>query len=79
MTVHIELTSRQKMPHLLEILKSLDFVEYVRVEEGSQSADAIPPPTKQSAFVAKHNGAIPHLDVEDFENYLAETRNEWGQ
>ncbi len=33
MTVHIELKNRQKMPHLLEILKSLDFVEHIRVDD----------------------------------------------
>ncbi len=77
MTVHIELSSRQKMPYLLEILKSLDFVEAVRVDDEPQPADATPPAAKRSPFVTKHNGAIPHLDVEAFETHIAQTRNEW--
>jgi len=34
-------------------------------------------PPKLSPFLAKHNGAIPDLDVEAFEEYVTQTRNEW--
>lgn len=71
MTVHIDISNRQKMNHLLELLKSMDFVERVRVED-DQAADSTPSP-----FFDKFYGSAPNLDVDAFENYLTVTRNEW--
>jgi hypothetical protein len=75
MTFHVDV-SRQKSSLFLEILKSLDFVERFRVDE-IPPASAKQPSSSLSPFLAKHNGAIPDLDVEAFENHVTETRNEW--
>ncbi len=77
MTVHIDISNRQKMTHFLELLKSMDFVERVRVE------DSAPVPTEstpvQPLFFDQFYGCMPNLDVTAFEDYLAEIRGEWDE
>lgn len=68
MTVHIDISNRQKMGYLVELLKSLDFVEGVRVDEETQPEIAAPatannslPADDKPSFVERHNGSLAHL------------------
>lgn len=72
MTIHIDLKNPTKMMYLVELLRSLDFVERVSVQEDVEKLI-----TKPLSFFEKYNGSMPNLDVSAFENYLAETRQEW--
>jgi hypothetical protein len=68
MTIEIKVNNKQKMAWLVELLKSLDFVEGVKV------ADT---PKKTTSFVDKYHGCSPNLDVAAIDKYITETRNEW--
>ncbi|QMW04154.1 hypothetical protein [Spirosoma foliorum] len=63
------------MSYLVELLKSMDFVDAIQVQEETTSSMN---QENQSLF-DKHNGSIPDLDTESFEKYLTEIRNEWGR
>jgi hypothetical protein len=60
------------MLYLVDILKSMDFVERIQVEGDTPTTRP-----KASSFFAKYNGCMPNLDVQAFENYITETRNEF--
>ena len=72
MTIHIDVSNQQKMLYLVELLKSMDFVERIRIDEEVQKNDP-----KPYSFFEKHNGGIPSLDVSSFEHYVNETRSTW--
>jgi hypothetical protein len=73
MTIQINVSNREKMLHLVELLKTMSFVESLKVEE----EEVEKPNPKPLSFFEKYNGCLPNLDVQAFENYLTETRNEW--
>jgi hypothetical protein len=79
MTVHIDISNRQKMGYLVELLKSLDFVERVRVDEAEPQPTTDPQPATQPSFFERHYGSMPNLDVAAFEAYLDETRQGWDE
>ena len=72
--IEIELKNPGKLQYVVELLRSLDFIAQVRIrpETPSSVADAEP----VSVF-DKYYGSLPDLDVDAFEAYLTQTRNEW--
>jgi hypothetical protein len=87
MTVHIDISSRQKMTLFLELLKSVDFVERVRVDEETQSEIVTPLPSNDSltaddklSFFSRFYGSLQSgLSIDEIDHQLQTLRNEWDR
>lgn len=83
MEIRLTIPDARKALSLIEFIRSFSPTTQIHVlPETVGAASAAPKPAesqppKLSSFLAKHNGAIPDLDVETFETYIAQTRNEW--
>ena len=75
MHVEISLRNQQKLPYLLELLRSLDFVESVRVQPDSP-ADT-PSSTSPSIFDQFYGRATSGMPIEELDKKLNDLRNEW--
>ena len=75
MHVEISLRNQQKLPYLLELLRSLDFVESVSVQP-DVPADSIPP-TAPSLFEQFYGRAKSGMPIEQLDEKLNDLRNEW--
>lgn len=85
MEIRLTIPDVRKALSLIEFIRSFSPATQIHVlpetagttPAGAAPTPAEPQPPKLSPFLAKHNGAIPDLDVEAFEDYITQTRNEW--
>lgn len=79
MDILVSIEDPQQAWRFIESLRSVSPSPQIRILPEQPDVEIEPPvKTKRSAFVNRHNGAIPDLDVAAFENYVAQTRNEYG-
>lgn len=75
MHVEISLRNQQKLPYLLELLRSLDFVESVNVRpETTTDTTSSAAPSLFDQFYGK---AQSGLSLEQLDKKLNDLRNEW--
>ncbi|WP_375448418.1 hypothetical protein [uncultured Fibrella sp.] len=79
MTVHIDISSRQKITYFLEIVKSLDFVEHVRVDEETQPETTLQHSDKPSFSDQFYGSLKSGLTIEEIDHQLQTLRNEWDR
>lgn len=75
MHVEISLNNQQKLPYLIELLKSLDFVDSVKIQQDSTDADK--PVSKPSLFDRFYGSTKSGLTIEQLDEKLSTLRNEW--
>ena len=75
MHVEISLNNQQKLPYLIELLKSLDFVDSVKIRQ--DSTDANRPANKPSLFDRFYGSTKSGLTIEQIDEKLTILRNEW--
>jgi hypothetical protein len=73
--INLKSHAESKVAHLIALLKSMDFVENVKILENSLLSNKTP--KKEVSIFDQFYGSIPELDVTEFETYLNESRNEW--
>jgi hypothetical protein len=86
MTFHVDV-SRQKSSFFLEILKSFDFVERIRVDEDTQLEIAAPalasnplPADGKPSLSARFYGSLQSgMTIEEIDHQLQTLRNEWDR
>jgi len=76
MHVEISLNNQQKLPYLIELLKSLDFVDSVKIQSGSDEADK-PVNNKPSLFDRFYGSAKNGLTIDQLDERLITLRDEW--
>lgn len=74
MHVEISLNNQQKLPYLIELLKSLDFVDSVKIQQDSMDADR---PANKSLFDRFYGSTKSGLTIEQLDEKLSTLRNEW--
>lgn len=75
MDIQISVQNPQKAIALLEFLKSFELIDTFKVIENSFANSTVS--KKEPAFFDQFYGSVPDLDVNKFETYLTESRNEW--
>lgn len=75
--LEIELKNAAQLDYVVELLRSLKFVEAVRVRPESEVEKVVA--SDAPSWFDKYNGRMAHLDTDAFERYLTETRDEWEQ
>lgn len=75
MVIEINLKSHaeSKIAHLIAFLRSIDFVENVKITPDPP----VNTPKKDVSFFDQFYGSTSELNVTEFESYLNESRNEW--
>jgi hypothetical protein len=73
--IYFKNNADSKIAHLIALLRSMDFVENVKILEHSLLNNKTP--KKEVSIFDQFYGSIPELDVTEFETYLNESRNEW--
>ncbi len=73
MQVEISLRNKHKLPYLLELLRSLDFVESVNVQPDVSTNL----PTVTSLFDRFYGKAQTGQSIEQLDEKLSDLRNEW--
>ncbi len=74
MIIHVQVSNQQKMHYLIELLKSMDFVERIKVDEEVQVNE-----TTSTALSSKYWGAWRQnpLSIEEIDNEVHKMREEW--
>lgn len=75
MHVEISLNNQQKLPYLIELLKSLDFVDSVKIQQDSTDTDR--PSNEPSLFDRFYGSTKSGLTIEQLDEKLSTLRNEW--
>jgi uncharacterized small protein (DUF1192 family) len=76
MQVEISLRDSHKLAHLVELLKSLNYVDSVKIQPDSK--EAIKPATNQSSIFDRFYGSTKSgLTVEQLDERLSTLRDEW--
>lgn len=75
MDIQISVENPQKAIALLEFLKSFELIDTFKVIENSFASNTVS--KKEPAFFDQFYGSVPDLDVNKFETYLTESKNEW--
>lgn len=76
MQVEISLNNHQKLPHFIELLKSLDFVDSVKIQSDSNEADK-PANNESSLFDRFYGSAEKGLTIDQLDERLITLRDEW--
>ncbi len=76
MHVEISLNNRHKLPHLIELLKSLDFVDSIKIQSDYNDADK-PANSKTSLFDRFYGSVKGGLTIEQLDEQLTTLRDEW--
>ena len=78
MTIHIEVSNQQKMRYLVELLKSMDFVEQIRVVEENKTVTG---PATDEPLSSKYWGAWKNntLSMEKIDFEIRKMREEWDR
>jgi hypothetical protein len=78
MTIHIEVNNQQKMRYLVELLKSMDFVDQIRVDEENKAVVA---PVTDEPLSSKYWGAWKNnpLSMEKIDFEIRKMRDEWDR
>jgi len=79
MTVHIDISNRQKMTYFLELLKSMDFVERIRVDEDTSPVPTESVPVQPSFFDQFYGCLKSGLTTDELDDQLTNLRNEWDR
>lgn len=80
MTVRVDISNPQKLTYFLEIVKSLDFVERVRVDEESLTESTSQSSSDNRSFSQRYYGALKSgLTREEIDHQLQTLRNEWDR
>lgn len=75
MHVEISLNNQQKLPYLIELLKSLDFVDSVKIQPDNIDTDK--PVNKLSLFDRFYGSTKSGLTLEQLDEQLSTLRSEW--
>lgn len=75
MHVEISLRNQQKLPYLVELLRSLDFVESVTVQPDLPQSDIVP--VQSSVFDQFYGRVKSGQTIEQLDSQLKQLRNEW--
>lgn len=78
MIIHVEVSNQQKMHYLIELLKSMDFVDRIKVDEET-TADIVP--VTGHSLAAKYWGAWKNnpLSIEKIDYEVRKMREEWDR
>lgn len=74
MIIHVQVSNQQKMHYLIELLKSMDFVERIKVDEEMQVNEST-----STALSSKYWGAWRQnpLSIEEIDTEVHKMREEW--
>lgn len=75
MNIEINITNKSKLQHLVELLKSLDFVESVKVQP--ENVDLSITKEKKSQFDKFYGSTKSNKTVKQIDDELNHVRNEW--
>ena len=71
--IYFKNDAESKIAHLIALLRSMDFVERVKITPDLP----VNTPKKEVSLFDQFYGSAPELNVTEFETYLKESRNEW--
>lgn len=74
MIIHVEVSNQQKMHYLIELLKSMDFVERIKVDEEMQVNEKTSTPLSSKYWGAWQQNP---LSIEEIDTEVQKMREEW--
>ena len=78
MVIQLSISNPKRASTLLEFLKASDFIDSFMIIENPTPPVTIAQQPIEPTFFDHFYGSLPNLDITAFENYLTESRNEWG-
>ncbi len=77
MEIQLSINNPKRALALLEFLKASDLIDTFKILDNPVAVSAPVSPEATISFFDRFYGSVPNLDVQAFEKYLIQTRNEW--